>query len=83
MAEGLGQQDLDRVNKELDNLGKNIGIGLAISGAAAGIEMLVASTVESIARQPEAADSLNESMYAGIYACVGLAIGAITTILVL
>ncbi len=83
MAGGLQQSDLDRVNVELKSFGQSLCIGLAVSGTAAGIGILVAATVESIARQPEAADSLNASMNTGIIACVGLVIGAIAATLIL
>ena len=39
-------------------LGAGIGAGLVIMGAAAGIGRIGGSTVESIARQPEAADKV-------------------------
>lgn len=47
---------------ELGILGAGIGAGLAAIGAGMGIGRLAASTVESIARQPEAAGDIRGAM---------------------
>lgn len=70
-------EDLEKVNVELSSFGKSIGIGLAVSGAAAGIGAMFAAAAEGIARNPEAAETIDSSMKTGVYACVGLAAGAI------
>lgn len=44
------------------NLGGAIGAGLVIMGGAAGIGRIGSSAVESMARQPEAAGSINTAM---------------------
>lgn len=49
-------------DKGAANLGGAIGAGLVIMGGAAGIGRIGGSAVESMARQPEAAGSINVAM---------------------
>lgn len=74
----IDEDDLVGINLGLKSIAQGLSIGLAVSGAAAGIGVLVAATAEGIARQPESAETLTNTMNAGIAACVGLALGAIT-----
>ena len=75
----IQEDSLMRANAEISSLGKGIGIGLAISGVAAGIGVIGAATTEAIARQPEASESIMRAMNTGVYACVGIAAFAIIT----
>ena len=47
-------------------IGSGIAIGFAALGGAIGIGLLMAKTVESIARQPESQDRLRPLMFIGI-----------------
>lgn len=49
-------------DKGLKNFGAGIGAGLVVMGGAAGIARIGGSAVESMARQPEAAGSINFAM---------------------
>ncbi len=72
----IQDDDLDSINLDLDSLGKDLAIGIAVSGAAIGIGTLVASALDGIARNPELESKLTNTMYTGIIACAGLALGA-------
>lgn len=74
----IDEDDLVSINLGLKSIAQGLTIGLAVSGAAAGIGTIVATAAEGIARQPESAETLTNTMNAGIAACVGLALGAIT-----
>ncbi len=50
----------------LHQLGAAIGMGLASFGGAIGMGILVAKTIESMARQPEQANNLRATMFIGI-----------------
>ena len=52
----------DASDWKLIELGNAIGAGLIMLGAAAGIGRIGGSAVESMARQPEAADKINGAM---------------------
>jgi F-type H+-transporting ATPase subunit c len=51
-----------------------IGYGLATLGPAIGLGMLIGKALESIARQPEAADAVRTNMFIGIAVVEALAL---------
>ncbi len=50
----------------LQYLGAAVGMGLASLGGAIGIGLVAAKAIESMARQPEQANSLRATMFIGI-----------------
>lgn len=64
-------------NNSISPIAKSIMIGLAATGAAAAIGVIISSGNEAIARQPEAASSINKSSNTGIYFCVGIVVSTI------
>jgi F-type H+-transporting ATPase subunit c len=58
----LLQATNDTVNHSMANLGGAIGAGLAAIGAGLGIGQIGRGAVESIARQPEAANDIRANM---------------------
>lgn len=59
--EGTGTQVAEPM-VNLKGIGAGIGAGLVVTGGAAGIARIGGSAVESMARQPEAAGTINTAM---------------------
>ena len=65
-------------------MGAGIGAGLSAIGAGLGIGKLAAASVESIARQPEAADDIRGAMILTAAFIEGVALlGAVVSLLIL
>ena len=62
----LAQEAVTNNNDGLKAIGKGLAYGLAAIGPGIGIGYLVGKTVESMARQPEAAGQLRTTMFIGI-----------------
>ncbi len=65
-----------------DKLGAGIGMGLVILGAGLGIGRIGGSTVDAIARQPEASGTLGTQMLIAAALIEGLAVIALILILI-
>jgi F-type H+-transporting ATPase subunit c len=58
----------------MDNLGNALVFSLATLGPAIGLGMIISKTIESMARQPEAAGMVRTTMFIGVAVVEALAL---------